>query len=89
MAGQNWVRVEVQVKPRASHNRVEGFKEGVLQVRLTSPPVDGAANSSLVKLVSKSLGIARGKVRIVSGERSRKKVIEIEGVTEEEIKEAF
>jgi len=52
----------------------------VLVVRLTSPPVEGAANSALVKLISKKLGIAKGRIRIVSGEKSRKKILEVEGM---------
>lgn len=58
----------------------------ILVVRLTTPPVDGAANKSLLKMISKKLGIARNRVRIVSGEKSRNKVLEIEGLDSEEIR---
>ena len=76
----NTNRITVKVKPRASAEMIEGWVDEVLVVRLTSPPVDGAANSALVKLISRKLRIAKGSIRIVSGEKSRKKVLEIEGM---------
>lgn len=80
-------RISVQVKPRASANRIEGCLEGVYQVRLTSPPVEGAANQALVKLMAKELGVAKGRVRVVAGERSRRKVLEVEGLTSARVRE--
>ncbi len=50
---------------------------GALKVRLTAPPVEGAANDALVKLVSTALGIPQRRIAIVSGQTSRTKVIEI------------
>ena len=73
-------RISVKVKPRASREVVEGWKEGVLVVRLTSPPVDGAANSSLIRLLAKKTGVPRSRIRIVSGEKGRSKVLEFEGI---------
>ena len=80
-------RISVKVKPRASRNVVEGWKEDTLVVRLTSPPVDGAANISLIKLLAKKTGVARSRIRIVSGEKGRSKVLEFEGVDHEDLKE--
>ena len=80
-------RINVKVKPRASRELVEGWKEGALVVRLTSPPVDGAANNSLLRLLSKKTGLARGYIRIVSGEKGRSKVLEFEGIDLEDLKE--
>ncbi|MDF1535620.1 MAG: DUF167 domain-containing protein [bacterium] len=82
-------RVRIQVKPRASKDAVEGWKDGVLIVRLTAPPVEGAANSSLIKLLAKGAGVARSRVHIVSGERGRSKLLEFEGVTLDELKDRF
>jgi uncharacterized protein (TIGR00251 family) len=78
-------RLTVKVKPRASAQAIEGWIDEILVVRLTSPPVDGAANNALLKLISKKLGIAKTRIRIVSGEKSRKKVLEIEGLNSKEI----
>jgi len=80
-------RISVKVKPRASREAVEGWKEDVLVVRLTSPPVDGAANSSLIKFLSKRTGVARSRIRIVSGEKGRSKVLEFEGIELQDLRE--
>ncbi len=80
-------RIHVRVKPRSSREAIEGWEDGILVVRLTSPPVEGAANASLVKLVSKTLKIARGRVRIVSGEKSRNKVLEVNGLAADDVVE--
>ena len=87
MVGTDSVRISVKVKPRASRDIVEGWKEGVLVVRLTSPPVDGAANSSLIRLLAKKTGIARSRIRIVTGEKGRSKVLEFEGTDLKDLKE--
>jgi len=80
-------RISVKVKPRASRDTVDGWKEGALVVRLTSPPVDGAANSSLIRLLAKKAGIARSRIRIVSGEKGRSKILEFEGIDLEDLRE--
>ena len=80
-------RISVKVKPRASRDLVEGWKEDALVVRLTSPPVDGAANSSLIKLLAKKTGIAKSLIRIVSGEKGRLKVLEFDGIDLEDLRE--
>ena len=52
-----------------------------LRVRLTAPPVDGAANEALVRFLAERLGVARGAVRVVSGEAGRSKVVAVEGIS--------
>ena len=54
--------------------------DGVLKIRLAAPPVDGAANAALIEFVAERLGLAKSRVRLVSGTSSRRKVLEIEGV---------
>ncbi len=66
---------------------MEGWKEGALVVRLTSPPVDGAANSSLIRLLAKKTGVARSRIRIVSGEKGRSKILEFDGIDLEDLRE--
>ncbi len=51
-------------------------------MRVMAPPVDGAANAALIRLLVKRLGVAKSKVSLVSGARARNKIVEIEGVTE-------
>ena len=76
----------VRVVPRASRSEIVGEVDGSVKVRLSSPPVDGAANAELVKLLSKRLGVPRSSVAIVSGETSRNKRIRINGVTAEAVR---
>ena len=76
----------VRVQPRASRNAIEGTWQGALKVRLTAPPVDDRANEALRRLLAESLKIPLTAVRIVSGERSRTKRVEVRGVSAEKIR---
>lgn len=75
------VRFAVRVQPRASRSEIAGVHGDAMKVRLSAPPVDGAANAALVELIAEALGVGRRAVRIVNGESSRSKVVEVEGVT--------
>lgn len=77
--------VHIHVQPRASRNEIIGIHGESLKVRLTSPPVEGAANSLLVEFMAKKLGVSKSKIEIVSGEKSRHKTLRIEGVSKKEV----
>jgi uncharacterized protein len=79
------VRFAVRVQPRASRSEIAGVHGAALKVRLSAPPVDGAANVALVALLAEALGIPRRDVRIVSGASSRGKVVEVDGASVENI----
>ncbi len=79
--------LQVRVQPRASRNAIEGEWQGALKVRLTAPPVDDKANAALCDFLAEQLNIARSAVRILAGERSRVKRVELRGVTAQEIRE--
>lgn len=81
------VRFGVRVQPRASKNEVAGVYGTALKIRLQAPPVDGAANAALILFLADLLGVSRGSVRIISGESSRDKVVEIVGVNVEDVRE--
>src|ERR1051325_7102669 len=81
------VRLSVHVQPRASRSEIAGVHGDALKVRLTAPPVDGAANDELIELLAKTFAIARREIRIVAGERSRSKIVELEGITEQRVDE--
>jgi uncharacterized protein (TIGR00251 family) len=83
------IRVAVYIQPRASKTELAGRHDGSIKIRIASPPVDNAANRVLIEFVAERLGIAKGKVRIVSGATSRRKVLEIEGATATAIAAAF
>jgi uncharacterized protein (TIGR00251 family) len=82
------VEFQIRVIPRASKTEIVGELAGAVKVRVTSPPVDGAANEELVKLFAKTLGIAKSSVEIVSGQTSKTKRIRITGVTAEQTRNA-
>ncbi|MBF0127943.1 MAG: YggU family protein [Magnetococcales bacterium] len=75
----------VRVQPRASREKLGGVREGHLSAALTAPPVDGAANEALQKLLARSLEVAPGRVRIVQGEHSRNKTVRIIGPDRETV----
>ena len=84
------VRLVVKVTPRASRNEAIGWDElGRLRVRVRAAPADGEANAELLAWLAKTLGLRKTAVRIVSGGTSRQKTIEIEGLTQEELKGVF
>ena len=80
------VRFTVAVQPRARVTEVTGLHGEALRVRLTAPPVDGAANAALVELLAATFGIPRASITIVSGAGARLKVVELLGVTEEQVR---
>ena len=75
--------VNIRVIPRAAKPGVAGTRGDAFLVRLTAPPVDGAANAELIQVLADALGVPKRAVSIVSGERSRQKRVRVEGVTSE------
>jgi uncharacterized protein (TIGR00251 family) len=84
-ASRKSVRFEVHVQPRASRTELAGSHGGALKVRVAAPPVDAAANRALIEFLAKCLGVPRRSVSIVAGETSRTKVLEVDGVTPEQV----
>lgn len=80
------VRFSVRVQPRASRNEVAGVYGDALKVRLSAPPVDGAANAKLIVFLSEVFAVAGRSVTILAGESSRSKTVEIEGITERAVR---
>lgn len=80
IARDDGVRLRVRVQPRASRTELAGEHRGALRVRVAAPPVDGEANRELIEFLAKRLGVSRSRVKIVAGESSRDKTVEVEGV---------
>ena len=79
------VRFAVRLTPRGGADRVDGVSdEGVLQVRVAAPAVEGAANAALVRLLADELDVARTSVQMVAGATGRHKLIVVDGVSPEE-----
>ena len=70
------------IQPRSSKNIICGLQGDSLKIRLTAPPVDGAANKMCVKLLAKILSISLSKITITKGQKGRNKIFLIQGITE-------
>ncbi len=75
------VRLRVRVQPRAAREGLAGLRQGALVVRLTAPPLDGAANQALVRLLAKTLGVAPSAITLERGQTGREKLLHIAGLT--------
>lgn len=71
----------VHVVPRARKTEVAGRHGDAIKIRVAAPPVDGAANAELCRFLAERLGVPRAAVRIASGAASRRKTVEVLGVT--------
>lgn len=78
-------RIRVRLTPRAARDQIAGWKDGVLRVRVTAPPVEGQANVALERLLADALGVPKSGVRVVVGERSRDKTVAVDGLSEAEM----
>lgn len=82
-------QIEVRLRARAAGDQLSGFRDGALIARVTAPPLEGRANRALCKLIARKLRIAPSKVTVVRGERSRDKLIQVEGFDQEALREAL
>jgi uncharacterized protein (TIGR00251 family) len=75
------LRIRVRVKPRASRSRILQVRDGILEIALAAPPVDGEANAELIRTLSQALGCGKSAIEIVTGAASRSKLVAIVGLT--------
>ncbi len=79
------VVIDILVQPRASRERVGPVHDDRLKVAVTSPPVDGAANKAVCKLLAKTFKLAKSAVEVVGGHSSRRKTVRLSGVTRADV----
>ncbi|HKN18257.1 MAG TPA: DUF167 domain-containing protein [Dissulfurispiraceae bacterium] len=72
--------IEVKVAPRSSKRGIVGVMDNMLKVKLTAPPVGGAANEQLAELLAEKYGVKKSNIIILRGETSRRKTVKITGV---------
>jgi uncharacterized protein YggU (UPF0235/DUF167 family) len=72
----------IRLTPRAARERLVAGADGAFAAHVTAPPVDGAANDALCRLVAKAAGVPPSRVSVARGARSRQKVVRIEGLDE-------
>jgi len=78
--------LKLHVTPRGSRNEITGRRGDALCVKITAPPVEGAANEAVVRFMAEVLGVRKSHVRIVAGEKSREKTLSIDGLSDEEVR---
>ena len=81
--------IAVRLTPRASANQVTGEREGTVLVRVTAPPVDGAANRALCRLIARRARVGIRSVTIVRGEGSREKLLRVQGIDAKTLRAAL
>ena len=72
--------LRLRIQPRASVERLDGLRDGYVRLRLTAPPVAGAANAACITFLAKTLGISRAQLRLQAGIKSRDKLVHITGL---------
>lgn len=77
--------LKLHVTPRGSKNEITGWRDDTLCVKITAPPVEGAANAAIVKFIADALGIRRSQVEIATGEKSREKTLRVSGLSQDEM----
>ena len=87
MAGEKPARITVRVQPNAKRNEVVRFEDGVLHIKIVAPPVKGKANTALLAFLSDILGVSKSHLSIEKGATSRVKVIAVEGLSLDEVRE--
>lgn len=73
------IKFSVRVVPKSSRNNISALDENSFKLKITAPPVDGKANEACENFVSDILSVAKSKVKIVSGQKSKSKIIEVKG----------
>jgi uncharacterized protein len=81
--------IRVRLRPGGMRDELLGMRDGILQARVSAPPVDGRANKALCRLIAKSAGVAPSKVSIARGEKSRDKLVRVEGLDAGELRRAL
>jgi uncharacterized protein (TIGR00251 family) len=80
------VTIPIRAVPRAARNALDGVVEGALRVRLTAPPVEGAANKALIAFLAVVLGVPKREITIATGEQGRRKLVRVAGLTADEVR---
>jgi uncharacterized protein YggU (UPF0235/DUF167 family) len=80
------VKLHLKVVPKSSADRIAGWMGDALKVCVTAAPERGKANEAVQALLARNLGLKRGQVRVVAGHSAARKVVEIDGLTEAEVR---
>lgn len=78
-------RISLQVYPNAARNKIADVVDGVWQVKVAAPPVEGKANRELITFLSRRLGVRKSALTLVTGHTGRAKTVSISGLSQAEI----
>ena len=81
--------IRLRVQPRARIACLDGLRDGYVRLRLTAPPVEGAANAACIAFLAKTLGISCAQLHLQAGARSRDKLVHITGLTPAQVAAAL
>jgi uncharacterized protein (TIGR00251 family) len=81
VATKTGVQLRLQIQPKAARTELVGLHGDALRLRIAAPPVDGAANQAVIEFLADRIGVPRRSIRIVGGATSRRKRLEIDGIT--------
>jgi uncharacterized protein len=76
---------DIQVIPHASRAEIVGIQDGALKIKVTAPPVEGAANEACIKLLANELGLKKSRMEISAGAKSRKKTVMVNNISKTEL----
>jgi uncharacterized protein (TIGR00251 family) len=84
---KNGLSFDIHVNPHASRAQIAGIADGILKVKVTAPPVEGAANDACIELLAKKLRLRKSLLKISAGARGRKKTILVSDVNRTELEQ--
>ena len=77
--------LKIKVVPGASKSGISGWLGDALKVRVAEPPEKGKANKAIVKVIARALSLPVDAVSIIKGETSSRKVIQLHGISSEDL----
>lgn len=80
---QEGLRLLVHIQPQAPKNEIVGLFNGRLKIKIKAPPVDGAANTELIRFLAKLLGLKQNALEITAGQTSRQKTVRLQAQNQE------
>jgi len=82
---KNGLTFDIQVTPHASRAQLVGIQDGMLRIKVTALPVEGAANEACIKLLAKTFALKKGQMEIFAGTKSRKKTVLVKDISRKEL----
>jgi hypothetical protein len=82
---KNGLSFDIHVNPHASRAGISGISEGTLKLKVTAPPVEGAANEACIDLLAKALKLKKSQMKIAAGAKGRKKTILVSEISKTDL----